>query len=123
MASTEPTAPRQGEIWLVSFGAAHPGEPGKTRPAVVISANGQFTGSVHDLAIVVPLSSSLSPTLTRPLVHASPRNGLDADSVVVARAIRGVSLHRLVRHLGVLDNATVTQVRTILDALLSLPEQ
>lgn len=42
----------------MSFGAARPGEPGKNRPAVVISSDSLGTGTVADLIVVVPLSSS-----------------------------------------------------------------
>ncbi|TXB91664.1 type II toxin-antitoxin system PemK/MazF family toxin, partial [Mycobacterium tuberculosis] len=31
--------PRRGDLWLVSLGAARAGEPGKHRPAVVVSVD------------------------------------------------------------------------------------
>ena len=121
MASTEPAKPRRGEIWLTAFGAARPGEPGKTRPAVVVSADGQLSGSVHDLVVVAPLSSSLVQTGSRPTLRARPDTGLTADSVVVVRAIRGMSRTRLIRRLGVVDALTLASVQDILSALLDLP--
>lgn len=40
----ESTEPRRGEIWLVSLGAARAGEPGKNRPAIVISVDEILAG-------------------------------------------------------------------------------
>jgi mRNA interferase MazF len=40
MVSTEP---QRGEIWLTSLGAARKGEPGKNRPAIVVSVDEMST--------------------------------------------------------------------------------
>ena len=45
MASTS-IEPRRGEVWLVSFGAARPGEPGKNRPAALSRSIGSSPGPV-----------------------------------------------------------------------------
>jgi mRNA interferase MazF len=58
MASTEP---RRGEVWLVALGAARRGEPGKNRPAVIVSADRLSDGSSDDLIVVVPLSTCRRP--------------------------------------------------------------
>ena len=121
MASTD--LPRRGEIWLTAFGAGHVGEPAKTRPAVVLSADGQFSGSVHDLAVVVPLSTSLAPTGVRPSIPASAETGLVQDSVAVVRSLRAVSLDRLVRRLGRMDADSLDHIGMIIQALLALPSE
>jgi len=120
-ASSELPRPRQGEIWLTAFGAARIGEPGKTRPALIVSANGLIGGSVFDLVIVVPVSASLSPTPSRLAISATPDTGLTADSVVVVRAVRSLSRARLLRRLGMADAPTMASVQEILVALLGLP--
>lgn len=76
MASTEP---RRGEIWLTSLGAARKGEPGKNRPAIVISVDEIATGLEDELIVVVPLSSSRVASPLRPEI--SPGEGVERLSV------------------------------------------
>ena len=120
MASTEPI-PRQGEIWLTAFGAARVGEPGKNRPAVVLSVGESLHGSVYDLVIVAPFSATMTPADVRPLVRGTPASGLGADSVVVVRALRGVAASRLLKRVGVIDNDTLERIQEIIAVLLGMP--
>jgi mRNA interferase MazF len=115
MASTEP---RRGEVWLVSFGAARPGEPGKNRPAVVVSSNSLNTGTAADLVVVVPLSSSSAPSVLRPEIQDI--NGIDRPSRAICRSVRGVARSRLLRGLGVLAPATLDEVEHALVLILDL---
>jgi len=115
MASTEP---RRGEVWLVSFGAARPGEPGKNRPAVVISSDSLTTGTVADLVVVVPLSSSSAPSVLRPEVEGI--EGVDRPSRAICRSVRGVAPSRLLRRLGSLAPATLDEVERALTLILNL---
>jgi len=119
--SSDLPRPRQGDIWLTAFGAARLGEPGKTRPALIVSANGLVGSSAFDLVIVAPISASLTPTQSRPAISATPSTGLEADSVVVVRAVRSISPTRLLKRLGMADAATMAGVQEILVALLGLP--
>jgi mRNA interferase MazF len=111
-------APRRGEVWLVSLGAARPGEPGKNRPAVVISANELVTGVEDEQIVVVPLSSSRAPSRLRPPV--SPATGIDEESAAIPRAIRSVSRRRLLRRIGALDQDTLAAVERALATVLVL---
>jgi len=121
MESTDVPRPKQGEIWLTVFGAARVGEPGKTRPAIVLSSSEQMTGSVYDLVIMVPISSTIAPSAVRPQVAATPGTGLMVDSVAVVRAIRGMSPVRLVSRLGTVPPGTLLQIQEVLRAVLNLP--
>lgn len=114
MASAE--APSRGEIWLVSLGAAKKGEPGKNRPAVVISADELLVGTEDELIVVVPLSSSRAPSKLRPPVSAV--TGVDTDSAAIPRAIRAVSRRRLLRRLGELEPETLATVEKALATIL-----
>jgi mRNA interferase MazF len=118
MASTEP---RRGEVWLVSFGASRGGEPGKNRPAIVVSADGLSTGGAADLVVVVPLSSSSAASALRPEITGV--GGIERPSRAICRAIRGVASSRLLRRLGTLSPAKLTELERALALVLSLPAQ
>jgi mRNA interferase MazF len=115
MASTEP---RRGEVWLVAFGAARRGEPGKHRPAVVISVDQLSTGTVADLVVVVPLSSSSAPSALRPEV--ADLEGVDRPSRAICRAVRGVARPRLLRRVGMLTPEKLIEVEAALGLILGL---
>jgi mRNA interferase MazF len=108
-----------GEIWLVSLGAARKGEPGKNRPAIVISADSLLAGADDELIVVIPLSSSRAPSKLRPPIPASA--GLAAESAAIPRAIRALSRRRLLRRLGTLEAATLGEVERALPTVLALP--
>jgi mRNA interferase MazF len=118
MASAE--APRRGEIWLVSLGAARRGEPGKNRPAVVVSADELITGAEDELVVVVPLSSSRAPSMLRPPV--SPETGIDQESAAIPRAVRSVVRRRLLRRIGELDADMMAAVERALATVLVLDQ-
>jgi mRNA interferase MazF len=115
---TGSTEPRRGEIWLVSFGAARRGEPGKNRPAIVVSADELLVGVEHELLVVVPLSSSLPRSALRPRVGSEA--GIDADSIAIPRAVRGVARRRFQRRLGAVKPETMAELEHSLRLVLGL---
>jgi mRNA interferase MazF len=115
MASTEP---RRGEVWLVSLGASRAGEPGKNRPAIVVSADQLASGSPNEPIVVVPLSSSVPPSALRPEVVAE---GVERPSRAVCGTVRGVARSRLLRKLGTLSPAKLAEVDRALALVLGLP--
>jgi mRNA interferase MazF len=70
----------------VDLGEACAGEPGKHRPAVIVSVDDILTGIDIELVVVVPVSSSRSESPLRP--HVSPAEGADTASVAACRGIR-----------------------------------
>jgi mRNA interferase MazF len=115
MASTEP---HRGEVWLVSLGASRRGEPGKHRPAVVVSTDRLSAGTAADLIVVVPLSSSSAPSALRPEIASI--EGIDRPSRAICRALRGVARPRLLRHLGTLGPDTLAEIERALELILGL---
>jgi mRNA interferase MazF len=115
MASTEP---RRGEIWLTSLGAARKGEPGKNRPAIVVSVDELSTGLDDELIVVVPLSSSRAASPLRPEV--SPEEGIERASVAVCRSVRAVARRRLLRRLGQTKAGTLGQIEQSLGMILGI---
>lgn len=114
----ESTEPRRGEIWLVSLGAARTGEPGKNRPAIVVSVDDLITGIEDELIVVVPLSSSRQPSDLRPRV--SPEEGIDSESAAICRGIRAVSRKRLLRPIGRTNPQTLRAVEESMALILGL---
>lgn len=117
---TESTEPRRGEIWLASLGAARRGEPGKNRPVVVLSVEELLIGDPSELIVVVPLSSSVAPSSLRPPID--PSSGIDNNSAVVCRAVRGIALSRLLRRLGEASAETLAEVEAALATVLGLEQ-
>jgi mRNA interferase MazF len=114
----ESNSPTRGEIWLVAFGASRPGEPGKHRPAVILSVDDLLSGSGRDLLVVIPLSSSAAPSSLRPVV--TPDEGIDEVSVAICRAVRSVSRDRLIQPLGVVRRGTLEEIEHGLGLILGL---
>jgi mRNA interferase MazF len=112
------TEPRRGQVWLAVLGAARPGEPGKNRPAIVITADRGIAGPTRELIVVVPLSSSLPSSPLRPQVKDV--EGVDRESRAICRAVRGVARSRLLRPLGALTPATLAEVERALALILGL---
>jgi mRNA interferase MazF len=109
---------RRGEVWLVSFGAGRPGEPGKNRPAVVVSVDRIIAGPSVEPIVVVPLSSSSAPSALRPEVRDV--EGVDRPSHAIPRAVRGVARSRLLRRLGTLPPAKLAEIERALALILGL---
>ena len=114
----ESTEPRRGEIWLVSLGAARKGEPGKNRPAIVISVDDLIVGVEDELIVVVLLSSSREPSALRPKV--SPEEGIDSESAAICRGVRAVSRKRLLRPIGKANSQTLRAVEEALALILGV---
>ena len=110
--------PRRGELWLVAFVAGRTGEPGKHRPAVIVSADEILAGVEDELIVVVPVSSSRARTPLRPVI--SPNEGVDADSVAVCRGLRAVSRARLVQRVGAVNPETLRGIDDALVLVLAL---
>jgi mRNA interferase MazF len=116
MASAD--APRRREIWLVALGAGRTGEPAKTRPAIVVSADELGPGSPGELIVVVPLSSTAAPSGLR--VEVATGSGIDRPSRAVCRAVRSVAAARFVRRIGMVEPAIMEEVESALALILGL---
>jgi mRNA interferase MazF len=99
---------RQGEIWLVALGAARRGEPGKNRPAVVVSNNSAQAGLDTDLISVVPLTTARVATALRPAIPAV--SGLTESCVAVCDAVRALARPRFLERVGVMPGELMDRV-------------
>lgn len=105
-------------MWLTSFGAARPGEPGKNRPAIVVSVDHLNAGTAADLIVLVPLSSSRGPSVLRPEIEDV--EGVDRPSRAICRGVRGMARSRLLQRLGELTPAKLAEVERALALILGL---
>jgi mRNA interferase MazF len=117
--ATESPEPSRGQVWLVRFGASEPGEPGKNRPAIVVSVDSLRTGSERDLFVVVPISATEPGSQMRPPI-APVDARLDRPSIAVPAAVRAVSRARLLRHIGGVPADTLRAVEQVLAVVLGL---
>jgi mRNA interferase MazF len=115
MDSTDPV--KRGEIWLTAFGAARRGEVGKTRPAVVISADELLIGADDEPVVVVPFSSAVTPSILRPPID--PETGIDNPSAAICRGIRGVARSRLLRRVGEVDDEKMAEIERAVGLVLA----
>ena len=104
----------------MALGAARRGELGKSRPAIVLSANQLHTSEPGELLVVVPLSSSSAPSGLRPEVTSE--EGPERASRAICRGVRGVARSRLLRRVGEVRAATLEDVERALVAILGLQE-
>ncbi|MGI8536429.1 MAG: type II toxin-antitoxin system PemK/MazF family toxin [Mycobacteriales bacterium] len=91
----------RGDVWLLDLGEPVGHEQGWVRPAVVVSSDRWNRHA--STAVLLPLTRTRHDLPTRVEIEPSPLNGLDATSYARCEDIRGVSEHRLVRRIGVLD--------------------
>ncbi len=110
--------PRRGELWLVALGAARAGEPGRHRPAVVVSVDEILAGVDDELVVVVPVSSSRAGSPLRPRI--SPAKGVQSEGVAICRGVRAVARTRLLERLGILAPDTMRQVERALALILGI---
>lgn len=113
-------SPRRGEIWLVSLGAAREGEPGKNRPAIVVSANELNSEDPRELLVVVPLSTSRAASALRPEIAAG--EAIDRPSRAICSGVRAVARGRLLRRLGTVPAPTLAEINRVLTLVLGLSD-
>ena len=110
----DPVVVRRGEVWWVAFDPTRGSEIRKTRPAVVLSANG--LNRARRTVLVVPLSTGPPPR--PPIVVATPSAGREA--VAVCDQLRAVDKTRLTRADGVLSAPDLRAIEAGLRAVLEL---
>ena len=111
MRAPAPIAIQRGSVWWVAFDPARGGEIQKTRPAVVLSANG--LNRARRTVVVVPLSTGPAPR--PPIVLAVPSMGVDA--VVVCDQLRAVDKSRLAALRG---NLSLPELRAVEDGVRTI---
>ncbi len=105
---------RRGDVWWVNLDPTQGSEIRKTRPVVVLSANG--LNRARRTVVVVPLSTGPQPR--PPIVVATPSAG--ANAVAVCDQLRAVDKRRLARASGRLSPVELRSVEDGLRRVLEL---
>src|SRR3954463_4424251 len=105
---------RRGDIWWVALEPAQGSEIGKTRPAVIMTADA--LNRARRTVVIVPLSTGPEPR--PPIVVATPSAG--AGAVAVCDQLRAVDKRRLTRVSGRLSASDLGVVQDSVRRVLNL---
>jgi len=111
---------KYGEVWLVNLDPTIGAEIKKTRPAVIVSND--LLGKLP-LKIVVPITNwdeKFDQADWHVHILPTTANGLSKESSADTFQVRSISEVRLIRKLGKLDNAILSQIREGLKISLNL---
>jgi mRNA-degrading endonuclease toxin of MazEF toxin-antitoxin module len=106
-----PTEPCAGEVWLVDFGMV-----AKQRPVLILAY--PQPDDARALVVVAPLTSQIRGF--RGEVEIGKPHWLPKPSAVNVQGLASIDPHALIRKLGLLGPAHLTEVKTALRALLDL---
>lgn len=110
------TQVRRGEVWLASLDPVKGAEMGKTRPVVVVSADGM---GVLPVKWVAPCTTTQLPGAAwRVPLGATPENGLDRDTTIDLMQLRSISVERLVHKVGNVDSETMEEIAAMVAAIV-----
>lgn len=111
---------RRGEVWLLNLDPTIGAEIRKTRPVVIVSADGV---GVLPLRVIVPVTDWKDRYVVAPwMVHIEPEpgNGLSKPSAVDTFQVRSVAQERFVRKLGSLTEIKMQEVTQALAVVLTI---
>ncbi|NEQ97918.1 MAG: type II toxin-antitoxin system PemK/MazF family toxin [Cyanothece sp. SIO2G6] len=111
---------RRGQLWLYGADPTVGDEIGKTRPCVIV--NNDEIGVLR-LKVVVPVTGwneafTQVPWMVR--LEPTPENGLSKSSAADAFQVRSVSQQRLIRQVGILDDAMIQEISKALAIVLDI---
>ena len=93
MSAPERRYPLRGEIWWTHFSTD---QPGKNRPAIIVSHNGRNSHPRADTVLAIPLSTSIQKPGPAHLLLRAGETGLREDSVAWAENIGVVAKEQLI---------------------------
>lgn len=102
----------RGDIWLARLDPTVGVEIQKTRPALIVSPDD--LNSRLPLVTLVPLTSGSRPARFRVPLRFQGRQGL-----ILTEQLRAVDKTRLVKHLGVVEDAVLADVLIVLQKLFA----
>ena len=103
-------APERAEIWWVDLDPTVGVEVRKTRPAVVLTVPDFRHLPIRTIVPLVSWQDRFEKQGNKIRVAATPEHGLANDSAADVTQIRGVSLNRFRRRIGVLSAVELDEV-------------
>jgi mRNA-degrading endonuclease toxin of MazEF toxin-antitoxin module len=93
MSAPERRYPLRGEIWWTHFSTD---QPGKNRPAIIVSLNARNSHPRADTVLAIPLSTSIHKSGSIHLLLSAGETGLREDSIAWAENIGVVAKEQLI---------------------------
>jgi mRNA interferase MazF len=103
-------------VWSVTFDPVRGHEQAGVRPGLVIS-NDPFNRTPHTFCILAPLTRTNRDIPSHIPVHP-PEGGLQDISFVLCEQVKSLSVSRLHRRLGTVDQSTVERVQAMVGAFI-----
>lgn len=119
--STDADSIKRGEVWLVRFDPARGAEIRKTRPAVVVSADGIGTLPLKLVAPLTEWSDSYVDNQWHVRVTPDAINGLTKISAVDLLQIRGMDVRRFSTKLGAMSAPTMLRISAAMRVTFDIP--
>lgn len=113
----------RGEVWQVDLDPARGSVSNKQRPAVIVSndrANATATRLGRGVLTVVPVTSNIDKVYPFQVLLSASNTGLAVDSKAQAEQVRSVATQRLLRRLGRVSPAELTDLDDALRLHLAL---
>ncbi|MEU8197682.1 type II toxin-antitoxin system PemK/MazF family toxin [Microbispora amethystogenes] len=105
----------RGDLWLADFGQQTGHEQSGQRPVVVVS--GRALNDVHiGIVLTVPLTTAQRGWPSH--VEVNPGTGLKKQSWAMVEQFRAVSVQRLTRRIGWVEEPALAKMHTVLGYLL-----
>ena len=110
----------RGEIWLAEFGIPYGGEPGFTRPVLIVQDDG-FNESRLKTIVVLPLTTNLrlADAPGNVLVRKEDSKLTD-DSVIITAQLYAIDRGRFKEKLSKAPRAIIEQVETGMKLVLGI---
>lgn len=109
---------KRGDVYMVNFDPGVPGEPTRTRPAVLLTND--LANETLPHVVVAPVTSNVQRVYPFDVVLDAGSCGLPETSRVQLNYVRGLNRGRLGRFVGHLTPAQVKEVDTKLKTHLGL---
>jgi len=114
---------RRGDIVLIDFDPARPGEVDKRRPAVLVGNDGANSAAARlgrGVVTVVPVTSNVTRIHPFQVMLPADLTGLHRDSKAQAEQVRSVAVHRIGPQLGRVPAGLMSELDDSLRLHLSL---
>ncbi|HEU4326652.1 MAG TPA: type II toxin-antitoxin system PemK/MazF family toxin [Roseiflexaceae bacterium] len=118
--SSNPPAPRRGEIWIVNFDPTVGAEIRKIRPAVVISSDAVGRLPIKLVAPITEWKEHYRQSIWHVQLLPSEENGLAKPSALDVLQLRGMDIQRFVRRTGRVSAQTLEEAVAAIAAVIEL---